>query len=161
MKIIALALIAMTAAGCATAYGPRYQAASGPGDLGYYDHRLDDNRYRIEYRSAEGGYAAEDYAMRRAAELTLAQDYDWFQVTRRSRAFGDDFFDRYDRTRYYRDDRDYRGRPRYGDGYDDAVAVLEIVMGYNPPPRGASIYDPRRVLDYRYDEPYSDGRPRY
>lgn len=155
-KLGIAALAALIAAGCATSYGPRYGRADDPRDYGYYETQLDENRYRVQYRAEEGGYYAEDFAMRRAAELTLDRDYDWFQVIGRSRAMRDEVFDRYEGTRYYGDDRSYRDRPRYGDGYDDSVAVLEIVMGYNPPPRGASIYDARRVLDYG-----GYARPRY
>jgi hypothetical protein len=147
---VCAALAAIMLAGCATGHGPRYERAERPGDFGYYDVRLDDNRYRVHYRS-ERGVSAEDFAMRRAAELTLQHRYDWFQVIGRSRAMSDRVFDRYEGTRYYGDERAYRDRPRYSqwDGYDDSMATLEIVMGYNPPPRASSIYDARRVLDYR------------
>ena len=157
-KLGIAALAALIVAGCATTYGPRYERASGPRDYGYYDTQLDENRYRVQYRASEGGYYAEDYAMRRAAELTLNQGYDWFQVIGRSRAMRDEVFDRYDGARYYGDDRSYRERPRYGDGpdYDDAVAVLDIIMGYNPPPRASSTYDARQVLDYRPRDTYRD-----
>ncbi len=166
--LTALALAAAAAVGCASAYGPRYERADSRGDFGYTDVRLDENRYRIEYRAdhADSGLA-QDFAMRRAAELTLARNYEWFQVINRNRAFSDDFFGRYDTHRYgvadqvadrsypdnrYPDDR-YRDRPAYYDrGYDDqSAAVIEVVMGYDPPPRGSSIYDPRRVLDYATD----------
>jgi len=162
MKKILIALAALVAAaGCTTAYGPRYERASAPSGFGYYDTQLDQNRYRVQYRARESGPYAEDFAMRRAAELTVQRRYDWFQIVARSRRVSDDFFGRYDGTRYYRDDLAYRERPRYGDGYDDAVVVLEIVMGYNPPPRASSIYDARQVLNYRYDSRYGAGYRRY
>lgn len=146
-----IALIATLVVGCTTAYGPRYEAARGPNDVGYYDTRLDENRYRVQYRTdyRDGAYA-EDFVMRRAAELTLDRGYQWFQVINRNRAVSDDMFGRYDNYRYQRQDSRYRGRPDYYDrGYDDdAIAVIEVVMGYNPPPGGASTYDARQVLDY-------------
>lgn len=154
MRALALALTAMLAVGCASSYGPDYDRAENRGDLGYYDTRLDQNRYRIEYRTDyRDSELAQDFAMRRAAELTLQGGYEWFQVIHRNRAFSDDFFGRYDTYRYNdRNDR-YRGRPAYYDGdyNDSAVAVIEVVMGYDPPPGGSSIYDARRVLDYTSD----------
>lgn len=152
MKKFALfALVATLVVGCATAYGPRYEAARGPGDTGYYDTRLDENRYRVQYRTdyRDGAYA-EDFVMRRAAELTLNRGYHWFQVINRNRAVSDAMFGRYDTYRYEPQNPQYRGRPNYYDrGYDDgAVTVIEIVMGYNPPPRASSTYDARQVLDY-------------
>ena len=159
------ALLTLIVAGCATAYGPRYQAASGPGDIGYFDTRLDENRYRIQYRTDYADPAlAQDFAMRRAAELTLNRGYDWFQVINRNNIMTDDAFGRYEGSRYRFDDGPYRDRPAYYDrGYgDDSVAVIDVVMGYNPPPRGSSIYEARRVLDYlnsrRYDDRYYDRR---
>lgn len=150
--IAALSLAAIAAAGCATSYAPRYQRASDSRDVGYYDQRVSDNRYVVQYR-ADGNdpRLAEDFAMRRAAEVTLESKYDWFQIINRSRAMSDTAFGRYDGSRYYANE--YESRPTYG-AYDDNLVVLEIVMGYNPPPRGDSIYDARRLLDqlrdYRY-----------
>ena len=149
-KSAIVAFATLVAAGCVSSAGPRYERASGPNDFGYYDTRISENRYSVQYRADEAGPYAEDFAMRRAAELTLDRGYQWFQVISRSRNFDDRFFDRYEGTRYYGDDRAYRDRPRYGDYDGDSVAVLEIVMGYNPPPRGSSIYDARRVLDRDY-----------
>lgn len=148
MRTLALALTAILAVGCAST-GPSYQRAENRGDFGYYDTRIDQNRYRIEYRTVEDNpELAQDLAMRRAAELTLRGNYEWFQVINRSRAFSDNFFGRYDT---YRLDRNDRGRPAYNDRYNNSVAAIEVVMGYNPPPRGSSIYDARRVLDYTSD----------
>ena len=152
MKTLSLmALLAITAVSCVTASGPRYERASSANDFGYYDTRLDDNRYRVQYRADGSDYGvAQDFAMRRSAQLTLDRGYQWFQVVGRSRAVSDDMFGRYDSSRYAAPESN-RDRPPYGSDYRDDVVVLEIVMGYNPPPRGSSIYDPRRVLDNRYD----------
>ncbi len=143
--LIALSLAIIAAAGCATSYSPRYQRASDDRDIGYYDSKISDNRYVVQYRTDRANPAlAEDFAMRRASELTLDSDYDWFQIIHRSRAMSDTSLNRYDGSRYYQNE--YQSRPTYGD-YDDGLVVLEIVMGYNPPPRGDSIYDARRLLD--------------
>lgn len=103
----------------------------------------------MQDRATGSGSFAEDAAMRRSAEMTLDRGYNWFQIVGRSRNVSDELFNRYDRTRSYSDDATYRDRPVYGEGYDDALVVIEIVMGYDPAPRASSIYDARRVLDYR------------
>lgn len=149
---ILLALAAFTVAGCATGYsGPTYQRADNARDIGYADIRLDENRYRVQYRADRGDMElAQDWALRRAAELTLDHRYDWFQITSRNNGFRDEDFRRYDDYLSYRDrnrapDRDW---PRYDSRFDgDAIAVIEVVMGNNPPPRSSNVYEARRVLD--------------
>jgi hypothetical protein len=148
MKYSILALIALATAGCATGYGPSYGPARSASDSGYSDVRIDDNRYRVQYRIESGDVElAQDWALRRAAELTLDSRYDWFQIISRNRMFDDEDFNRYEQLRSYNDD--YNDRPRYDSRYDDeAVVTIEVLMGNNPPPRSASVYDARQVLDY-------------
>ena len=147
---LALGLLSagLLTAGCTTGYGPSYGPSESRYEDGYSDYRLGDNRYRVEYRIQNGDtQLAQDWALRRAAELTLDQRYDWFQIISRNAQFRDGDFDRYEPYRSYNDG--YYDRPRYDNRYDsDAVVVIEVVMGNNPPPRGASVYDARRVLDY-------------
>ena len=143
------ACAALAMAGCATGgYGPVYESASSQYDDGYSEARLDDNRYRVQYRIENGDLQlAQDWALRRAAELTLNQRYDWFQIISRNSTFRDDDFRRYEPYRSYNDS--YYDRPRYDSRYDDdALVMIEVVMGNNPPPRSASIYEARRVLEY-------------
>lgn len=148
MKYGIFGLAALAMAGCATGYGPSYGPSESRYEDGYSDYRIDDNRYRVEYRIQNGeARRAQDWALRRAAELTLDQRYDWFQIISRNSQFRDGDFDRYEPYRSYNDG--YYDRPRYDNRYDsDAVVVIEVVMGNNPPPRGSSVYDARRVLDY-------------
>lgn len=67
-------------AACAST--PGYVAADDPDDFGHYSTHLDDNRYRIVYNGGRstGLNATRDYALMRAAELTLRDGYDWFEV---------------------------------------------------------------------------------
>lgn len=151
--LTALALAAALGAGCASTYSPRYQRAADSRDIGYYDTQVSENRFIVQYRSdRDDPRLAEDFAFRRAAELTLDHGYDWFQVISRSRAMTDEAFGRYDTYRLYGDD--YRTRPTYRDSYgesygpyDDNLVVIEIIAGYTPAPHAASVYDARRVLD--------------
>jgi hypothetical protein len=158
LKLAALASAALLSA-CVTTYGPAYQQARAPGEIGYWSQRVEENRYVVEYRAASSrdSSLAEDFAFRRAAELTLSNDYDWFQVIGRNRAISDRLFDRHSGLQYRdersgADDRSYPSyrddwRRGYGGDHGDSVAVLEIIMGNNPPPRSASVYAARRVLD--------------
>jgi len=81
-------------AACAST--PDYVAANDPDDFGHYSTRLDDNRYRIVYNGGRttGLNTTRDYALMRAAELTLADGYDWFEVIDRETVTVTDHDDR-------------------------------------------------------------------
>jgi len=81
MRVFISLAAALTLAACA-AVGP---AAYGPADkdsFGYEDMRIESDRYRVVYRGSGGmpPELVEDYARRRAAELALANGYQWFRV---------------------------------------------------------------------------------
>jgi hypothetical protein len=73
-------------AACATAPPPPYTAAASPSSLGFSETQIESNRYFVTYRAPSGADAAvlQDYALLRAAELTLQNGRDWFWVDRRS-----------------------------------------------------------------------------
>ena len=60
-------------------YGPQ-MSASGQG---YAEQRIESDRYRVTYRGVGAPGPVADMALRRAAEVTLQQGYDWFEVTQR------------------------------------------------------------------------------
>jgi hypothetical protein len=70
-------------AGCAST--PDYVPADDVDDFGHYSTKLGDDRYRIVYTGGRstGLNTTRDYALMRAAELTLADGYDWFEVVDR------------------------------------------------------------------------------
>lgn len=79
-----LAGVIFALAGCASV-GP---ASYGPVDtkgFGYEETQIEANRFRIVYNGSGGmpPEIVEDYALRRAAELTLSEGYEWFQVVAR------------------------------------------------------------------------------
>jgi hypothetical protein len=77
-------LLVLGLAACATAPTP-FAPAHGSQQLGYSELRIETNRYRVVYRGTDHpGAPAEDLALLRAADLTLAQGYDWFRVVTRS-----------------------------------------------------------------------------
>lgn len=84
MKPIALPVLCAAALGlsaCASLqpYGPQ---VSGSGQ-GYAEQRIEADRYRVTYRGVGAPGPVADLALRRAAELTLGQGHDWFEVTQR------------------------------------------------------------------------------
>lgn len=74
-------LLLLTA--CATS--TPYQAAEGRGKDGYTETQLTENRYRIVFtgNSRTDAETVQDYALLRAAELTLETGNDWFQLVNR------------------------------------------------------------------------------
>lgn len=82
MKTPALiAAAALTLAGCATLapYGPQTAQTS----QGYSEYRLESTRWRVTYNGVGAPGPVTDMALLRAADLTLEQGYDWFEVTQR------------------------------------------------------------------------------
>jgi hypothetical protein len=79
-------------AACATTpRPPPYLAAASASSIGYSETQIESNRYFVTYRAPSGAELAvlQDYALLRAAELTLQHGRDWFWLDRRS-AEGED-----------------------------------------------------------------------
>lgn len=72
---------ALALASCASLapYGPQ----TGAGGQGYAEQRIESDRYRVTYRGVGAAGPVADLALLRAADLTLEQGYDWFEVTQR------------------------------------------------------------------------------
>lgn len=81
--ILAAALAGLSA--CASA-PPPYTAAASATAPGYSERQIESDRYFVTYRAPSGADAAilQDYALLRAAELTLANGREWFWVDRRA-----------------------------------------------------------------------------
>lgn len=73
----------MACAPTQTTYGP----ATGPAGqaIGFDSLRITDNRWRVNFTAGQdiSTSAAERLALRRAAELTLENGYDWFEIVDR------------------------------------------------------------------------------
>ncbi len=82
--VVMFCLIAMLSA-CATTPHSNYRAAKGDGP-GYKEIALDGTSYRVQF-TLRGNQrtAAQNYALQRAAELTLNAGYDWFIVSKQKR----------------------------------------------------------------------------
>lgn len=153
-RLLIPAVCALALGACATpvSYAPA-ASASGPG---FTQQRIESDRYRVTFRGAGPGAQINDYALLRAAELTLQEGYDWFQVVNRSedvaggRASGSSIS-------IGGGSGSYGGWGRHssvgvglgtsfnlGGGPAREVA-LEIKLGRGPTPQDRSIYDARSV----------------
>lgn len=158
-RALALGIVAILATACATQtpYGPRDQ-----GGYGYTETRIEQNRFRVAFsgNSLTDQETVETYLLFRAAELTLQQGYDWFQIvdrdTEASRrvvgmggvhgVYPSRFGYRYYHPIYgwypwydpFWDDYHYREITRF-------EADAEIFMGRGDKPDGPDAYDAREV----------------
>jgi hypothetical protein len=59
-----------------------YEAASGPNQVGYFSAPVDEGRLAVSYTGKKGMTPAQvaEFALLRAAELTLASGQEWFAV---------------------------------------------------------------------------------
>ena len=108
----AFAVMVTLAAGLAACATPTPYQPDVPGQAtsgGYSDTRLEANRYRVTFsgNSLTSRETVESYLLYRAAELTVQNGYDWFQIVDRQT-------DRKART-YVEPDPLYN--PWYGPGY--------------------------------------------
>ena len=147
--------VALMFSGCAATGSSVYGPANGD-KFGYAETKIETGRFRVTYRGAGGvpSDVVEGQALRRAAELTLDNGYDWFRVVDRAV------------------EGEKRGGVSLGAGVgggsssrrsgvgvgvsgdfgkigakDFYTARLEILMGNNPQPSEASVYDARSVRD--------------
>ena len=157
LPLIAAAGLALSACASLAPYG----AQTGPGGQGYAEQRIESNRYRVTYNGVGSAGPVADMALLRAAELTTAQGYDWFEVTQR---WTDGRLDSAGGLRpsvgvgY----GSSRSSGRYGSYSSSGVGVgvglnfsgpsptsttLEVVMGNGPRPDRPNAYDARGVPD--------------
>lgn len=82
-KLLPTLFLLLLATACTTQ--PLYSPAARPDGSGYWETRLTENRYRVTFtgRNATASETVKDYALLRAAELTIDNGFDWFQVVER------------------------------------------------------------------------------
>jgi hypothetical protein len=151
-QILLAALAALTLTACAT-QPTFYQPAAGPQAVGYSEYRVEPGRYRITFRGGPGAPLAQvnDYALLRAADLALADGYDWFRVTDR-RIEGEP--DRGPRMSlgvgggnggYHSGVGVGLGTSFNLGGGPSATASIEVLMGKGARPVDGDVYDARGV----------------
>lgn len=84
LRIIALAAVLLVSACASTP--PPYGAALTPTGAGYSETQIENGRYFVTFRAPSGAEVSrlEDYALLRAAELTLQSGHQWFWLDRRT-----------------------------------------------------------------------------
>lgn len=82
MLIIAAAGLSLAACATPTVYGPSTGAQAS---VGFSDYRIESGRYRVTFTGGGGAAMGQvaDYALLRAAEVSLRDGYDWFRVVDR------------------------------------------------------------------------------
>ena len=161
---IMLVLAVLVMAGCASQ--PDYRQAK-KGGFGYTESKLSDTQYRVHFKakSSDKGKAM-DYAMLRAAELTLLEGYDWFVVTDRETLVDKEtvqatptagFSQRYARvtecgvltcrTSYHPTTQFETGVFVGGSQQSEIESILSIEMGKGTRPTSATSFDAREVRD--------------
>lgn len=164
-RLILPVLAALSLTACATA-PTLYQPAASARAVGFSEYRIEQGRYRITFQGGPGAAAAQvtDYALLRAADLALADGYDWFRVAdrvvqgqadsgpRMSVGVGSGGGGGYG----------YGGYGGYGYGRRSGLSVglgtsfalgggpsmtttLEVIMGKGPRPTDGDVYDARDV----------------
>lgn len=81
MKYLAITLLLTVLCGCAT-QPTKFVQSDGPGHYGWHDSQLGPTRYRVSFagNTNTGRDRVKDFALKRAAQLTLKQGHDWFRV---------------------------------------------------------------------------------
>lgn len=149
LAAVGLALVLAACATPPTFYGP----ASGPDGVGWSEYRIEPGRFRVTFRGGPGAPMQQvaDYALLRAADLTLAEGYDWFRVADRIVTQGGDSGARVSlgvgSGSYGRHGGVSLGVGRSFDlsGGPALVQTLEIVMGRGAAPRDSDVYDAREL----------------
>lgn len=151
-RLIFSAVAALSLAACATE-PTRFQPAAPGHAVGFSEMRIEPGRYRVTFQGGPGAPPAQvqDYALLRAAELALAEGYDWFRVTDRmtrqtgysgsslSLGVGGTSFGRHSATGVGVG----TGIPLGGG--PSLSASLEVIMGKGARPPGPDVYDARGV----------------
>ena len=145
-----------------------YQPAEKRGAEGYTETKLTDNRYRVTFtgNASTPSETVKDYALLRAAEVTLQNGYDWFRLVnsdidkkvRSTTSVGSDFDVPGQTTVYQRCgllscSTAVSSSPGFSPGFDVATtntstaysSALEIVMGKKPMPASVESYDARNL----------------
>lgn len=151
-RLILPALAALALSACAT-QPTLYQPAAGPNAVGYSDYRIESDRFRVTFQGGPGASPqhVSDLALLRAADLAVANGYDWFRVTDR---FLQGRPDNGPRVGLGVGGADFGRRSSVGlglgtsfnlGGGPSVAATLEVMMGRGERPRTPDTYDARSL----------------
>ena len=157
-------------AACATT--PPYHPASGSGGYGFAEQKIEADRFRVTFKgnSSTSRQAVENFLLYRAAEITVANGFDYFVITENDTETHKSYsvtsrFPRYGRRAYFIGPREYYySYPYYSYGFDwgdpyrsevqsvheftryTAEAYITAHRGAKPG-NNANAFDAREVLD--------------
>lgn len=153
IRTILLSSLAIGLSACATS--TPYGAAAREGAKGYAVQPIENNRFRVSYRDNDAE-TAKTRALRRAAEVTLENDAEWFQVVN---AYDDEFSQnrRGGSSVSIGGSSGSRGRSSVGVGLGISLPlgggnsgpvthVIEILTGSGDKPANARVYDAEDVV---------------
>lgn len=165
---IVIATVFLGLGACASS--PQYVAADDADDYGHYTRKLSENRYRVNFNGNRrtGLQDTRDYALLRAAEVTLAKGYEWFQIVDRETATTESREPRggfaHERAWYVQRDCGLLGcrqavRPATwttwsadtGRTTEKHSHSIEIVMGKGEMPEDGNYYDAKAVVSAIYE----------
>ncbi|WP_439636026.1 CC0125/CC1285 family lipoprotein [Oceanicaulis sp.] len=158
LRSITIITLAAVLAGCAG--GPTPYAPAGDSRYGLTEQQVESDRFRISFsgNSLTDRDTVETYLLYRAAELTLAQGYDYFRLAQRdteteTRLVGSSTYDRFGlQYRYYHPAYGWYGRydPFWNDVNIREVtryeAMAEIVLGRGAIPDTPDAFNAREVV---------------
>ncbi len=151
-RAIALVFAANLLPACSTPtfYGP----AVTPTGSGFWETRIENDRFRVSYRGGSGAPVAqvEDYALFRAAEVTTASGYDWFRIVGR---YAEGYAPRGPQLSVGGGSTSFGRRSAVGlgvgtsfdpSGGPQMAATLEIKLGKGPEPDERDVYDASDII---------------
>jgi len=151
-----LAVLSLGLALAACSSGPtRYIPAYDSDDMGYREQRIEEQRFRVSFRANPDLKPAdvEDMALRRSAELTIQNGYQWFQVVSRmtdvvggSRSGGGPTVGIGGSSGSYGSSLGIGLGFNLGGDSRQFESTLEIVMGHGQKPSDPAAYDAYSVL---------------
>ena len=155
-RLVLSALAALALAACATA-PTVYQPATASSAIGYSEYRIEPGRYRVTFQGGSGAPPQQvmDFAIMRAADLALADGYDWFRISDRF-VRATDGGSHGPRISLGVGGADFGHHSAVGvgvgTGFDlgggsggAAAATIEVFMGRGPKPAGVDVYDAHAV----------------
>lgn len=154
-RLLVIAALSAALAACAatpTVFAP----AAGPEGLGFSDLKIESGRYRVTFRGGRGAPMSQvsDYALLRAADLTIADGYDWFRVVDRivmesAGAGGPELsFGAAGGSGSHSSNVGLGVGTTFNLGGGPALSqTLEILMGRGPKPADVEVYDARQVRE--------------
>ncbi len=153
-RFLVSAALALAIAACATpptVYGP----AASTEETGYRQTKIEADRYRVSFRANPDLKApqVEDLALRRAAELTLQDGYQWFRVVTRNTELVGGRRGGGTSVGVGGSSGSFGSSVGVGVGFDLSPdsrryeTTMEILMGRGAKPEGADAYDAQAILN--------------